>query len=67
MMEESLMSGFQSSRDVSKSTAKRKHKLENFPLLTRDPELQADETNIYFNWNMKKKNLMSFQTYKSKN
>lgn len=35
------MSGFQSSSDVSKSSANLKHRLENLPLLTKDPELQA--------------------------
>jgi hypothetical protein len=41
MIDESVMSGFQSSSDVSKSSANLRHKLENLPLLTSDPELHA--------------------------
>ena len=41
-MVESFMSGFQSSKLVSKSSAKRRHKPTNRPLLTKEPELHAE-------------------------
>jgi len=37
-----VISGFQSSRDESKSSANLKHRPIKRPLLTRDPELHAD-------------------------
>lgn len=37
-----VISGFQSSRDESKSSANLKHKPMKRPLLTNDPELHAD-------------------------
>jgi len=42
MMVVSLMSGFQSSRLVSKSSAKRRQSPMKRPLLTKEPELQAE-------------------------
>lgn len=47
IMEESVMSGFQSSKEFSKSSAKRKQRLENLPLLTNEPELQAEKYHQY--------------------
>lgn len=42
------MSGFQSSKEVSKSSANLRQRFENFPLLTKEPELQA-KTKTCFN------------------